>query len=334
MPPRDSTAMVRGGEKEVGWRRVRNVLRISYTIPFVTASAVGSAFALTVRPEWAMAVLVPLDVFFLAMFVNLSNDYFDHKSGADSKRFAKRDAEFEAGLKDVINQDFYWSGNAFDDGEITEQGGRRLLAVIATIAVLIAVPILLYAGWVVLLLGAIAFFLAYFYTAPPLNLGARGLGELDVFLSFAMMAYFSFYVIVPVLDWQMILIAVTVGFAVMLMRFVDQMSGYDAHVAAGEKDWCVRLGLERAVAATGVLLVLFYVLCCALIWQSLYFLLTLLTVPAAVKMMRALMARENRYRFIRSAPLMLQIAFAHMLLIIVALALRSAASGAWPAPSL
>ncbi|MEI6796513.1 MAG: prenyltransferase [Methanomassiliicoccales archaeon] len=319
--------MVRGGGKETGWRRIRNVLRISYTIPFVTASAVGSAFALTVKQEWLMALLIPLDVFLLAMFVNLSNDYFDHKSGADSKRFARRDPEFEAGLKNVINDKFYWSGNSFDDGEISEKGGKQLLAVIAIAAALLAVPILLYGGWVVVLLGAIAFFLAYFYTAPPLNLGARGLGELDVFISFAMMAYFSYYVIDPVLNWQMVCIAITVGFAVMLMRFVDQMSGYDAHVAAGEKDWCVRLGLERAVSATIVLLAVFYGLCLVLIWQSPYFVFTLLTLPVTFKLVKHLRVKEDRYRFIRSAPLMLQIAFMHMLWVIFALAMRSAVTG-------
>jgi 1,4-dihydroxy-2-naphthoate octaprenyltransferase len=319
--------MARGGEKEVGWRRVRNILRISYTIPFVTASLVGTAFALTLTSQWLMAILIPLDVFFLAMFVNLSNDYFDHKSGADSKRFAKRDPEFEAGLKEVVNQKFYWSGNSFDDGEISEKGGKQLLAVIAAVAIILAIPILLYGGWVVILLGAIAFFLAYFYTAPPLNLGARGLGELDVFISFAMMSYFSFYVIVPEFNWQMLLIAVTIGFAVMLMRFVDQMSGYDAHVAAGEKDWCVRLGLERAVSATAVLLAIFYVIDLLLIWQIPYLIITLLTVPIAMKMVRNLRKKDDRYRFIRSAPLMLQIAFTHMLMIIIGLALRSAVTG-------
>ena len=112
--------MARGLEKATGWRRVRNILRISYTIPFVTAAAVGSALALTLKQEWLMALLIPMDVFLLAMFVNLSNDYYDHRSGADAKRFARRDPEFETGLKNVINDKFYWSGNAFDDGEITD----------------------------------------------------------------------------------------------------------------------------------------------------------------------------------------------------------------------
>ena len=70
----------------------------------------------------------------------------------------------------------------------------------------------------VIILGLISLALAYFYTAPPLNLGARGLGEIDVFLSFTMMSFFSYYVIVQQFNWTMLFLSLTVGITVMLMR--------------------------------------------------------------------------------------------------------------------
>lgn len=45
------------------YRTLLNLLRISYTLPFVMASVTGAVFALTVCDEWLMATLIPLDVF-------------------------------------------------------------------------------------------------------------------------------------------------------------------------------------------------------------------------------------------------------------------------------
>ncbi|HUV24931.1 MAG TPA: hypothetical protein VMW26_05845, partial [Methanomassiliicoccales archaeon] len=65
-------AETKGKELSLG-RRMMDILRISYTITFVLASITGVALALTVRQEWLIAALIPIDVFFLALFVNFSN---------------------------------------------------------------------------------------------------------------------------------------------------------------------------------------------------------------------------------------------------------------------
>ena len=226
------------------WDKVRNVFRISYTLNFVFAALVGVAFAWTVVPEWTIGTLIVLDVFFLALFVNISNDYFDHKSGADENRWKKYSVANDKDLREMFNEKIYWSGNAFDRGIVSDRTGKVIIASLAVIAVLLAIPILLFGGWMVLLMGGVAFFLSYFYTAPPLNLGARGLGEVDVLLSFTFLSLFPYVVLVNDINLEMFLISITVGLCVMLLRSVDQMSGYEAHKAAGEKDFSVRFGLD------------------------------------------------------------------------------------------
>lgn len=306
------------------YRTLLNLLRISYTLPFVMASVTGAVFALTVCNEWLMAILIPLDVFFFAMFANLSNDYFDHKSGTDSTRFDFMTSERREAIKELYDERVYWDGNIFDKGDVSERTGKIVLAAILGLAVLTAIPIILYGGWLVIVLGAIGLFLAYFYTAPPLNLGARGLGELDVGVSFFMMSFFTYYVIRPEWSWQMFLIGLIIGTSVMLMRFIDQMSGYEAHVKGGEKDWCVRLGLERAVSAVGMILLVIHAMHLGLAYFHPIFLILLLTVPMGRRIMRGLHDRQDDLRFIRPAPQIVKMVIFSELLIIISLTVQNA----------
>jgi len=307
-------------------RKLMDVLRISYTLPFVLASVTGVALALTVNQEWMVVVLIPIDVFFLALFVNFSNDYFDHRSGVDRLRF--QDTEISGKARNFLSERFYWSGNAFDNGLITVRQGKLVMAILAAIAVFLAIPIFLYGGWIVLILGGVGFFLAYFYTAPPLNLGARGLGELDVAISFAFMSFFSYFVIVQEFSWEAVLISICVGLGVGLMRIVDEMTGYEAHLKAGEKDLCVIMGLERAVGLVTALLVMLYITAGVLVLLDATYVLLFLTVPTAVRVVLYLRNRGDELRFIRPVPEIFKVAVKTEILIVISLIVRTALTSA------
>ncbi len=304
--------------------RIKNVLRVAYTLPFVLASVTGAVFALTQVQDWLLALLIPLDVFFLAMFVNLSNDYYDHKSGSDKVRFDLLDKAYEERVAGGQKGTIYWQGNSFDRGLISDRGGQLLMALLAGVAVLIAIPIILQGGVLVIVLGLIAFFLSFFYTAPPLHLGSRGLGELDVGVSFAFMSFFTYFVIVGSFDWTMLIIAVTVGMNVMNMRIVDQMSGMEAHKLAGEKDLVVRLGIDRATDLMWSIWFLMYGLCLVLVYINLTFVILFLSAPLAFRAIRFLRKKEGDLWVVAPVLSTFKLALTHMLLVIVALILQSA----------
>lgn len=308
---------------EMGMRRkVLEVLRISYTLPFVLASVTGVVFAITFVHDWTLALLIPLDVFFLALFVNLSNDYYDHKSGVDEFRFKLRDPDFIAGSREILPESFYWTGNAFDEGIIKPEVGKRLMIILAATAALIALPIIYYGGLIVIIMGAIAFFLSFFYTAPPLNLGERGLGELDVALSFFLISFFSFFVIYPHVNTEMLLIALSIGIAVATMRIVDQMTGYEAHVRMGEKNLCVRLGLNNSIYLVALFMVAIYALLFTLLSFDLTYALAFLTIPLSFRTLNYLTNEGDEFRFVRSAPEIFKVSIGHMILIIIALTVQ------------
>jgi 1,4-dihydroxy-2-naphthoate octaprenyltransferase len=305
------------------WGKSKEVLRIAYTIPFVMASVVGVAFALTVKQEWLISLLIPLDVFFLALFVNFSNDYFDHKSGVDKLRFADHsDPEFQAEVSKLFNQKVFWSGNSLDRGIITESQGKLLMALLAAGAVLVSIPIVLYAGWIAVIVGLIGLALAFFYTAPPVNLGARGFGELDVFASFSIMAYFSYFVIVQQFSWTMLFLALAIGCAVMLMRLSDEAPGYPSHLKKGEKNLLVRFGLEKIGVIETALIVLLYVFVALATLTEPFLVILFLTLPIAIGAVRMLRTID-RLRFWRPIPQFLKLAVSIELLAIIALIART-----------
>jgi 1,4-dihydroxy-2-naphthoate octaprenyltransferase len=305
------------------WQKVKEVLRIAYTLPFLLASVAGIAFALTVKQEWLMAVVIPLDVLVLALFVNFSNDYFDHKSGVDKLRFDRsNDPELEKALLELFDQKVFWSGNSLDRGIITESQGKVLMAVLVILAVLLSIPILLYGGWTVVVLGLMALALAFFYTAPPFNLGARGLGELDVFISFTMMAFFSYYVIVQEFSLTVLFVSLAIGLGAMIMRISDSVPGYDSHMAMGEKNLTVRVGLENVVRLEAVLVILVYVFVGLAGLTEPFLVILFLATPFAIKALRVQNIRD-RLRFWRPIPMFLLQTVALELLTVVALILRT-----------
>ena len=304
--------------------KVKNVLRVAWTLPFVLASMTGVAYALTIKQEWLMAILIPLDVLLLAMFVNLSNDYFDHKSGADKLRFTLLNQAYEEiVVKEKGGSSIYWQGNSFDRGLISDKSGKAIMAWLAIGAVALSIPILIFGGWIVLLLGAIAFFLSYFYTAPPLNFGARGLGELDVLASFAMISFFSFYVIAQQFSWPALIVGIIIGIGAMIMRIVDEMSGREAHIAAGEKDLVVRFGVDKAASILVGILAILYGFVFVLVFYNLTFALLFLTLPFAASMIWHLKNKEDKFREMRPVLDALRLSLVQALLVIISLSMQT-----------
>lgn len=275
-------------DHSIAWK-AKEVLRIAYTLPFVMASIAGVAFAMTISGEWLLALLIPLDVFFLALLVNFSNDYFDHKSGVDKLRFECLDNEdFMQQMKRLTDGKVYWVGNSLDRGIITDKQGKMLMIVLIACAVIVSIPIIYLSGIISLILGAAALLLCILYTLPPVNLGARGFGEIDVLLSFFCIPFFSFFVITNQFNITFFFISLAIGFGAMLMRIADEVPGYDAHMAMGEKNLVVRFGLQNLPKIEWTLIFLVYTMVAAAAVTDPYFILLFLSLPLPLKAMKEL----------------------------------------------
>lgn len=272
------------------FRKINLVFRFSYTLPFVLASVCGIVAALGCGAPAHIMVLIPVTVLFMALFVNFSNDYFDYKSGIDAKLFHERFEVQRKLLDSEALKKLYWSGNQFDTGLVTEKQGRVIMAAILVIIVLLAIPILIYGGWPVLVLGIVGVGLAWAYTAPPFNLGARGLGEADVGVSFFMMCFFSYYIVTGTATVEIFLFSLMVGLVVCLMRMIDSMPANESHREAGELNLSIRLGdrgSELFIEAVVVVSVVITILMCWYNLLNVFLLLTLLMSSKIVRIMRS-----------------------------------------------
>jgi len=274
------------------FRKINLVFRFSYTLPFFMASLCGVLFALPYGPPVHVAILIPAVVLILAVFVNFSNDYFDHGSGVDMMRF---EAMKEETADDKMLRKIYWEGNQFDTGMVSEKQGKIIMVILAVMAVSMAVPVVIYGGWKVVLFGMIGLFVTYFYTAPPINLGARGLGELVVGISFFMMVLCSFYVLTGTYTFEIVLYSLVIGMIVGLMRTVDSMSAQAAHVKNHEISISVYLGIDGTIPVIKAMIVMAYVMVVGLVYFNLLYVLLLLTIPMMIKAWKLMNGKEFRW---------------------------------------
>lgn len=275
--------------------RVNLIFRFSYTIPFLLASVCGVVYAVPYDVPWHIMVLIPVAVLLLALFVNFSNDYFDHKSGVDKKVNDRKSRTRDNLMTSDAVKRVYWEGNQFDTGLVTERQGKAIMAALLVLIVIVALPVIAYGGWSVVVMGLIGAALAFFYTAPPVNLGARGLGEVSVAISFFMMCFCSFYVATGTLTVEILLFSVMIGIIVGLMRLIDSMSANDVHLEMHEVNMSIRLGTEGTVRAIKAVVVIAYVLAALMCYYNLLNVLLFATLLITVKMVRVIDARREHW---------------------------------------
>ena len=141
----------------------RAIRPFSFTASIVPV-VVGTACAVVVGGASPLAFLLCLGgSVALQAGTNLVNDYYDHRLGADHSGSLGPSRVIQEGW--LAPRTVLLAGIAF-----FVAGGAAGFALVGM------------AGWPILALGLIGVPLAYGYTAPPLKLAYRGLGELNVFM--------------------------------------------------------------------------------------------------------------------------------------------------------
>lgn len=211
----------------------------------VSACVLGFAFAWSCDcgfDGWLAALTLGLALMAHAG-ANMLNDFYDARSGADAAN-TRALTPFSGGSRLIQH------------GQVSAQEmGRWGWALLALVA-LGGLVLLVRSGSGLFWLGVGGLLLAWAYTAPPLQLAHRGLGELATGLAWWLVVLGADYVqrgqfhIVPAFT--------AVGFALLVMNvlLVNGFADAPADAQVGKNTLVVRLGLRGAAALSALLVLL------------------------------------------------------------------------------
>jgi 1,4-dihydroxy-2-naphthoate octaprenyltransferase len=205
---------------------------------------------------------------------NFFNDALDHVKGADTAGRLGPTRVTSAGLLPA----------------------RRVMTgafLTLTLAALLALPLVLRGGGIILLIGLLSLLFAYAYTGGPFPLAYLGLGEIFVTLFFGLIAVAgTFYLNTLTFSAAAILAGLQIGLHSSVLLAVNNLRDLETDRAANKQTLAARFGLTFARRENAALVIAPFIL--GLAWLPLgylwAFLLPLITLPLAWWLARACLA--------------------------------------------
>lgn len=291
--------------------------------PFFTASVapavvgVAVAFYEGYAVNWWHAALTLVGLVAVHGGTNLANDYYDHRTRDD--------------WLNLTPTPFSGGSRVIQDGVISPRA--MFIYSLACFAVGIACGLYLWRatpGNVVLWLGLFGVASGFLYTALPVAIGYRGVGELFVGLNFGPVAVLgAHYVQAGHLSPAALMASVPVGLLIAAVLYINEFPDYEADRQVNKKTLVVLLGPKRARYGYIILIALTYAAIITSVAVGVlptWALLGLLTLPLAVKAITVLMRRyAEPYKLLPANALTILVHFATGILLAVGLALGRAA---------
>ena len=218
---------------------------------FLTAAAVpvliGIATASLSGPvDWLRAIVTMIGAVAAHAAINVLNDYYDDRAGCDQIN-GDRVFPFTGGSRVIQN-------GIFEPRQMATYGW-----ILLGFAALTGILLTYVSGPGLLVIGALGFGIGWAYSAPPLRLCSRGLGETGVAVGFGVLIPLgAAYVQLGRLDPVALLAGLPFAFLIAAVLYINQFPDYRADQATGKRNWVVRLGPRRARAGYPVLAGLSY----------------------------------------------------------------------------
>jgi len=253
-------------------------------LPFLTATLVPVLLGVAVAARegsWSLglAALTFLGGAFVHLGLNVSNDVFDTLSGADAANTTP--TQFSGGSR-VIHYGLM---------------SMRSMVLLSASFYLAGIAIGLYLAvtrgfWPLFIIGATGVAISIAYTAPPLRLVHRGVGEIAVALGFGpIMLLGSYFVQAQRISFEAVYVSIPVAILIALVLYVNEVPDRPGDAAAGKRTLPVRLSKNAVIAGYVGALTMTYALIAGGVAAGLLplpALLALATIPLARKCVRGL----------------------------------------------
>ncbi len=202
----------------------------------------GTAF------HWGLFLLTLLGALAAHLGANVVNDVFDFAKGTDqaAQKMMPEGTTIATGSQTLMK------------GQLSLKAFRGLAIALFAIALLCGIIIAFYRP-LALAFGFAGFLLAFFYVAPPLRLAyvGRGLGEIDILISFGILPLVgSYYVQTGNVTLSALLAALPIGLYTTAVLYFHHFLHWRADQEVGKMTPIVTLGEQKARIAGAILLVL------------------------------------------------------------------------------
>ena len=179
--------------------------------------------------------LVVLGVTLNHIALNMTDDYFDYRASVDQKN------------KKVINPYAGGSGT-LTSGEIKPSDMRFVFTSLYLLTIIIGLYLCVARTWWVLAFGLFGMASSYFYTAPPVRYGYRGVGEISQLVNFSFTIGLGAYVVQALsLSWEAFWVLSPLGLMMFAMIVINEIPDRKDDAAAGKNNLVVLLGAKKAV---------------------------------------------------------------------------------------
>ena len=220
----------------LGWLTLR-----ATRLPFLSATIVPVVIGIFIAAshgffDLVSAILTVVGASFVQVGLNVANDVFDTTQGADDANMTP--TQYSGGSR-VIQYGLV---------------SLRRMATIATVSYLVggAIGLLLLAlrGSPALLgIGVLGFIISLGYTAPPLRMVYRGLGEVAVAVGFGPLMLVGAYVVQTrgAFSWEPFIASLPIALFVALILYVNEIPDRRGDARAGKRTLPVRYGRQAIV---------------------------------------------------------------------------------------
>ncbi|MDP8911888.1 MAG: prenyltransferase [Actinomycetota bacterium] len=252
-------------------------------LPFLSATVVPVLLGIAVAAftdgfSFWLALLTLVGGACIHLGLNVANDIFDTLSGADEANV--NPTQFSGGSRVILY------------GLLNLRAMVLLSAGFYAVGIGIGIALAATRGWELLWVGVAGALISLFYTAPPLRLVHRGLGEICVGLGFGpIMTLGAYFVQAREYALEPLLASLPVGILIALILYVNEIPDRPADAAAGKRTLPVRLSKHAVIRGYEVSVGVAFALVAAFAVSGVLVrpaLLALAAVPLAFPVLRAL----------------------------------------------
>ena len=165
---------------------------------------------------------------------NVANDYFDHRSGNDA-------------FNTEFVRPFTGGSRLIQENLLSPRAVLALSVSLLAAAVAVGAALTVLRGPYIVLFGVIGIASGVFYTAPPVNLASRGLGEFFIGLNFGVLTVAgSYFVQARAVSWEIVAASLPLAGLIAAIVFINEFQDMNADARAGKRTLVVRMGLQKA----------------------------------------------------------------------------------------